>query len=161
FWLLKRQRELNFRPGEEYQYVNANYVLLALICERVSGQSLAAFCRERIFAPLSMSRTVIQDSVFDVISGRAGRYYPDGQGGWVNAVLADSVVGPTNVYTTVRDLARWDENFYTGEVGEPAVLTRVTQPGRLNDGTELDYAFGLEVGPAHRHRGWQMVEHGG
>jgi hypothetical protein len=31
----------------------------------------------------------------------------------------------------------------------------------LNDGTELDYAFGLMVGPAHQHRGWQVVEHGG
>jgi hypothetical protein len=40
-------------------------------------------------------------------------------------------------------------------------VTRMAQPGRLNDGTELDYAFGLMVGPAHQHRGWQVVEHGG
>ncbi len=160
-WLLKAQRELNFRPGEEYLYVNSNYILLALICERVSGQSLAAFSRERIFEPLGMSSTVIHDSVLKIIPRRAGRYYEDGQGGWVNAVLTDSVVGPTNVYTTVKDLAKWDENFYTGQVGGPAVLTRVEQAGRLNDGTELGYAFGLEVGPAHQHRGWQIVEHGG
>jgi len=31
----------------------------------------------------------------------------------------------------------------------------------LNDGTELDYGFGLMVGPTHQHRGWQVVEHGG
>jgi CubicO group peptidase (beta-lactamase class C family) len=161
FWLLQRQRELNFPPGEEYQYANSNYILLALICERVSGQSLATFCRERIFEPLGMSSTVIYDSVPRIVPGRAGRYYADGQGGWLTAVLADSVVGPTNVHSTVRDLAKWDENFYTGSVGGSAVIAQMVRPGRLNDGTDLDYAFGLEVGPAHRHRGWEMVEHGG
>jgi hypothetical protein len=70
-------------------------------------------------------------------------------------------MGPTNVYTTVEDLARWDENFYSGKIGGRAVVERLVQPGRLNDGTELDYAFGLMVGPAHQYRGWQVVEHGG
>lgn len=161
FRLLKAQRELNFRPGEEFMYVNSNYILLALICERVSGQTFAAFCRERIFGPLGMDCSVINDFFLKLIPGRARGYYEDGQGGWINALLADSVVGPTNVYTTVKDMARWDANFYTAQVGGPAVLERMHQPGRLNDGSELDYAFGLQVGPAHQHRGWQMVEHGG
>jgi CubicO group peptidase (beta-lactamase class C family) len=161
FRLLKAQRELNFRPGDEYLYVNSNYVLLALICERVSGQSLAAFTQERIFDPLGMTRSTINDSIFKLIPGRACGYYEDGEGGWLNAVLADSVLGPTNVYTTVEDLAAWDENLYSGKVGGLHLVERMHQPGRLNDGTELDYAFGLEVGPNHQHRGYQMVEHGG
>ena len=59
------------------------------------------------------------------------------------------------------DLALWDENFYTARVGGKDVIERMQISGTLNDGTELDYAFGLEVGPAHTHRGWQLVEHGG
>ncbi len=161
YGLLKAQRELNFNPGEEFLYVNSNYVLLALICERVSGQSLATFCQERIFGPLGMTRSVINDSFVKVIPARALGYYDDGQGNWLNAPLTDSVIGPTNVYTTVQDLARWDENFYSAEIGGRAVIKRIEQPGRLNDGTELDYAFGLMVGPTHQHRGWQVVEHGG
>jgi CubicO group peptidase (beta-lactamase class C family) len=161
FRLLKAQRELNYQPGDEYLYVNSNYVLLALICERASGQSLAEFTQERIFDPLGMARSTINDSPYKLIPGRACHYYDDGEGNWLNAVLADSVLGPTNVYTTVEDLAAWDENFYSGKVGGPGLVERMHQPGRLNDGTELDYAFGLEVGPNHRHRGQQMVEHGG
>jgi CubicO group peptidase (beta-lactamase class C family) len=159
-WLLKNQRELNFLPGDEFQYANSNYILLAQICERASGQSFATFCRERIFDPLGMTHSVINDSYFNLIPGRANSYYDDG-GVWFNAPLTDSVVGPTNVYTTVEDLARWDENSYSGLVGGQAVLAQMHRPGRLNDGTVLDYAFGLEVGPAHQHRGWQVVEHGG
>ena len=161
FRLLCAQRELNYRPGDEYLYVNSNYVLLALICERVSGQSFAALCEERVFAPLEMTRTFINDSCYKLIPGRASGYYENDDGSWANAPLVDSVVGPTNVYSTVEDLARWDENAYAGRVGGLAVVQRILKPGRLNDGTVLDYAFGLQVGPAHRHRGWQMIEHGG
>jgi len=160
-WLLQAQRELNYAPGEEFAYTNSNYILLAHICEQVSGQSLAAFSQERIFGPLGMDRTVINDSFFKLIPGRALGYYDEAPGKWFNAPLTDSVVGPTNVYSTVQDLARWDENAYTGQVGGHAVVERMVQPGRLNDGTELDYAYGLMVGPAHQHRGWQVVEHGG
>ncbi len=160
-WLLRAQRELNFSPGDEFLYANSNYILLALICERVSGQSFAGFCQERIFGPLRMTRSCINDSLVKLIPGRAAGYYDDGQGDWLNAPLTDSVVGPTNVYSTVEDLARWDENFYTGKAGGQAVIERMHEPGRLNDGTELDYAFGLTAGPAHRYRGWQVVEHGG
>ena len=135
--------------------------MLARICERVSGEPFATFCRTRIFEPLGMSRTVINDFFMRLIPGRASGYYEDGQGGWINAPLSDSVVGPTNVYTTVEDLARWDENFYTAQIGGRSVLERVLEPGCTNDGTILDYAFGLMVGPTHKHRGWQMVEHGG
>jgi CubicO group peptidase (beta-lactamase class C family) len=161
YWLLKAQRELNFPPGEEYLYANSNYVLLALICERISGHSFATFCQERIFNPLGMSNSHINDSLVKVIPGRALGYYNDEQGNWFYAPLTDSVVGPTNVYTTVEDLAKWDENFYTGQVGGRAVIDRMHEPGYLNDGKELDYAFGLMVGPAHNFRGWQVVEHGG
>ncbi|MGD8815260.1 MAG: serine hydrolase domain-containing protein [Anaerolineales bacterium] len=158
--LLLAQRELNYQPGEEYLYVNSNYVLLALICERVSGKSFSTFCQERIFEPLGMTRSVIHDSLFRLIPGRASGYYEDG-GSWFHAPLNDTVIGPTNVYSTVEDLAKWDENFYTGKVGGRAVLDRMQQPGRLNDGTELDYAMGLMVGPGHNYRGWEVVEHGG
>jgi hypothetical protein len=127
----------------------------------VSEQSFAAFCQERIFDPLGMTSSVINDSLVKLIPGRAGGYYQDEQMGWINLPLVDSVVGPTNVYSTVEDLAKWDENFYTGQVGGRAVVQRMHEPGSLNDGTELDYALGLEVGPPHQHRGWQLVEHGG
>ena len=160
FRLLKAQRGLDFRPGDQFLYSNSNYVLLALICERAGGQPFAEFCSRRIFEPLGMARTVVNDSIYKTIPGRAGGYY-EGEGRWFNAPLADSVVGPTNVYTTVEDLARWDENFYNGTVGGQAVIERMHRLGRLNDGAELDYAFGLVAGPMHRHRGWQVVEHAG
>jgi len=108
-----------------------------------------------------MTSSLVLDSVDKIVPQRAGRYYEDGQGGWIHAILSDAVVGPTNVHTTVEDLAKWDQNFYTGQVGGPIVMERMLQPGVLMDGSNTGYAFGLEVGPAHQHRGLQVVQHGG
>jgi len=136
-------------------YANSNYILLALICERVSVQSFATCCQERIFSPLGMTRSYINDSIVKIIPGRALGYYDDdGHGNWLNSPLTDSVIGSTNIYTTVEDLAKWDENFYTGQVGGKRIIEHMHQPGRLNNGTELDYVYGLFVGQAHRFRGW-------
>jgi CubicO group peptidase (beta-lactamase class C family) len=156
--LFLAQQALNFPPGEEFSYANMGYIVLARIVERASGQPFATFCRERIFQPLGMSSTCIQDSPGFIIPHRAQSYWLD-DGKLFNAYLADSVCGPTNVYTSIEDLALWDENFTSGKVGGSGLIEQMQQPGRLNDGTELDYAFGLMVG--HRHRGLDLVEHGG
>jgi hypothetical protein len=55
-------------------------------------------------------------------------------------------------------LQKWDENFYTGTVGGPRFLARQLERGKLNDGTMLTYAFGLEV---TAYRGVPIVEHSG
>lgn len=68
------------------------------------------------------------------------------------------VVGQGGVMTTIVDLQKWDENFYTGKVGGPGFLERQLQQGRLANGTTLTYAFGLTVS---QYRGLPMVEHGG
>src|SRR5512143_1176126 len=46
---------LDFPPGSDWSYSNTDYTIAGLIVERLSGQSLAAFLRKRIFAPLGMT----------------------------------------------------------------------------------------------------------
>ena len=50
--IVRRQKKLNYAPGEEYSYTNTGFFLLSQIVERVSGKSLNAFAQERIFEPL-------------------------------------------------------------------------------------------------------------
>jgi len=47
--IITRQKQLNFKPGNEYLYSNSNYCLLTIIVERVSGLSLPAITRKYIF----------------------------------------------------------------------------------------------------------------
>ncbi len=158
--LVQMQQELNFFPGEEFDYSNTGYLILAQIIEHVSGETFANYCQAQIFKPLGMDNSLCHDNYAMVIPNRAhGYYYDEESDTYFNSVLSDTVLGPTNVYTNVEDLARWDENFYTGEVGGLDLIKRLYQPGRLNSGTELDYAFGLFIG--HQYRGLDIVEHGG
>jgi CubicO group peptidase (beta-lactamase class C family) len=156
--LLFQQTELNFAPGDQFLYSNSGYTLLAMVVKQVSGKTLPEFARERIFDPLGMSHTHFQDNYGIVVKDRAYSYgrRPDGKYQYV--ALTYSTVGPSSLFSAVGDLARWDENFYTGEVGGPALLAQMQEKGKLNNGKEIEYASGLEIG---KYRGLRTVEHAG
>jgi CubicO group peptidase (beta-lactamase class C family) len=156
--LLRNQRELNFEPGTEFVYANANYVLLAEIVGRATGRRFGEVARERIFEPLGMTSTAVRDHIGTIIPRRAMGYYQDDDGGWHDLPVVDAVLGSTNVYSCARDLVHWVRNLATGEVGGSTLIRQMTTPGRLADGSLLRYAGGLEVGD---YRGCRVVEHGG
>jgi len=143
--LVTKQRSLNFTPGEEFLYSNTNYLLLAVIVKRVAGVSLKEFATERVFKPLAMTSTRFADDHDAILPGRATGHIANGAGFSIFNPAFD-FVGPTSLYTTVEDLARWDANFYEPRVGTPETIALVRTPGRLAGGQPLDYAFGLEIG---------------
>ncbi|UCC84585.1 MAG: serine hydrolase [Gemmatimonadota bacterium] len=155
--LVRRQRELNFPPGDEYLYCNTGYTLLAEIVERVTGQSFADWTAENIFQPLGMTDTHFHDDHQLVVPNRAYSYARRGDG-YRKAVLSYANVGATSLFTTVRDLVKWEENLSDGEVGGPAVVETMHTRGILNDGDTLSYAFGLGIG---EYRGLRTVGHSG
>ena len=156
--LVKMQRNLNFLPGEKFAYGGVGYLLLAELVERVTGQSFAAFCQEEIFEPLGMARTHFHDDYLRVVRNRAYAYYPVDDDHYENAILTCALVGGTGLYTTIEDLALWDENFYTAQVGGPPVIEQMHQRAVLSNGEEVDYAFGLML---ERYKGREVVVHGG
>jgi CubicO group peptidase (beta-lactamase class C family) len=156
--LAARQKHLNFTPGTEYDYSNTGYIALGLIVQRVTGKSLREFAAEQIFGPLGMTSSHYHDDHTMPVAGRASAYSPAPEGGWRINVWNNDIVGQGGVMTTVTDLQKWDENFYTGKVGGRAFLQRQLQQGKLANGTVLSYAFGLTVG---EYRGLPLVEHGG
>ena len=56
--MMARQKGLNFPTGSQWQYSHANYVLLAMLVERVTGQSFREFAKTRIFEPLGMKSSL-------------------------------------------------------------------------------------------------------
>lgn len=155
--LLTQQRALNFTPGAEHLYSNSGYFLLSLIVERVTGKSLRDEAQTRIFTPLGMGSTQLLGRYDDVMPNRA-LAYERREGGYRHDLPRWLQLGDGAVFTTVEDMLRWDQNFYTATVGGRAMVDTMQVRGRLNDGTQLDYAFGLIHG---RFRGQDIVSHGG
>ncbi len=51
--------QLNRPVGARFEYANSNYVLLAALVARVTGEPFPAYMRERVFAPLGMKHTTL------------------------------------------------------------------------------------------------------
>lgn len=154
--IVRRQKKLNYTPGEEYSYTNTGFFLLSQIVERVSRKSLNAFAQERIFGPLGMTKTLFQDDHTQVIKDRATGYMR-GEGGFKICMSNWDETGDGNVYTTVRDLFLWDQAFYTGALGK-GLMDMLQTTGVLNSGKAIDYAWGLVIS---EYKGLKVVEHGG
>jgi CubicO group peptidase (beta-lactamase class C family) len=154
--VLYRQKALNFKEGSEYLYSNSGYFLLGEIVKRVSGKTLAEFAKENIFDPLGMTSTHFQDDCKVIVPNRATGYSPTEDGFRIDETILP-IVGDGAVFTTVEDMARWDLNFYDNKLDKGLIELTLTR-GKLNDGKEIDYAFGLTHG---EYRGLKVVEHGG
>jgi CubicO group peptidase (beta-lactamase class C family) len=155
--MVRNQKELNFEPGQEHLYSNTGYTLLAVIVERVSGQSFPEFTAANIFKPLGMTNTHFHDDHQMIVKNRAYSYSPSTPG-FRLAALNYANVGATSLFTTVEDLAKWVVNFEDKKIGGAPVIDQMQQKGILNNGTQLDYAFGLSIGP---YRGLSTVGHSG
>lgn len=158
--LIARQKELNFKPGDEFLYSNSGYLLLAEIVKRVSGQSQAVFADENIFTPLGMKATHFHDDFTMIVKNRAIGYSPRNEGGFRIDMSIFDVVGDGAVFTTVEDLYLWDQDFYQNILGGYGqdLIEEILTPGTLNSGETPDYAFGLVVG---QYRGLKTVSHSG
>ena len=156
--LLSRQTAVHFRPGNDYLYSNSGYTLLAVVVERVSGRTLREFTTERVFEPLGMTQTTFRDDHTMLVRNRAYAYESARGGGYRLSIPDFAVVGASSLFTTVEDLARWNRNFRTGEVGGRDVLRQLRERGALAGGARLSYGFGLVHG---MHRGRSTIGHGG
>ncbi len=157
--VMTRQKDLNFKPGDRHVYCNTGYTLLGLVVKRVSGLSLREFTTRNIFEPLGMTHTHFRDDHAEIIKHDALGYEQAGKDKPFRMSLTNfDTVGATSLHTTVEDLQLWDENFYHPRVGGPAFIQQMLERGKLNNGEQLDYAFGLFVG---KYEGLPTVDHGG
>jgi CubicO group peptidase (beta-lactamase class C family) len=154
--LVAHQQNLNFLPGEEHLYSNSGYLLLGFIVKRVSGKSLNEFAQEHIFKPLGMKATLFLDDHTRIVKNRADGHSPSRGDFRIDNTSLDHV-GDGGVFTTVEDLFLWDQAFYNFKLGKE-LMDLIQTTGRLNNGEEMTYAFGLDV---DEYRGLRRVSHGG
>jgi CubicO group peptidase (beta-lactamase class C family) len=157
--LINRQKELNFEPGSEWLYSNTGFFLLSVIVQRVSGKTLREFAAQNIFTPLEMDHTQYRDNHAALIANRALAYdEQENHAGYTLNVSYFEQTGDGAVHTSVEDLIKWDENFYSPRVGGKEFLSEFQEQGKLNNGKVLDYAKGLFI---EQYRGLRTVSHGG
>lgn len=110
-FIIERHNDIDIgAPDRRFSYSNTNYALLALIIEKASGQFYGDYLRQTFFDPLGMKDTYVftpADSAKSLPSFfYSGRQYAFD--------FLDLVYGDKNIYSTVRDLLKWDQALHSG-----------------------------------------------
>jgi CubicO group peptidase (beta-lactamase class C family) len=111
-------------PDRRYQYCNTNYVVLASIIEKVSGLSYAQYMKENFFKPLGMEHTFVRTPAD---SANVAYSYQFNGALWAPD-FSDGPVGDKNIYSTCRDLLKWDQALYDEKIISPALLDSAFTP---------------------------------
>jgi D-alanyl-D-alanine carboxypeptidase len=145
------------RPGEQMAYNNLGYVLLGIVVERVSGRTYEDFLTDQLLGgdgrsiALCDSRRVIPDRArgYEIRDGAVFNHEP------VNASLLFAAGG---ICATARDVAIGLRSLLGGEVLSSGALQQMTSRGRLENGSELTYGYGIFV---EQLEGQRRLHHGG
>jgi CubicO group peptidase (beta-lactamase class C family) len=123
-FLFAKKPNLNYSSGKRFNYCNTNYVLIALIIEKISGKTFPAFMQEQVFGPLQMKNTY----VFNLSdTAKATPTFKANGGFWQND-MTDGTYGDKNIYTTPQDLLKWDQALYTEQFLNKAFLDSAFTP---------------------------------
>lgn len=156
-WLIN-QNELNFAPSDEYLYSNSGYWLLGQIVNKVAGMNMAEFAKKEIFEPLGMNNTHFHNDHTQIVKNRASGYVPNGEDSYQISMTTLDMIGDGGIFTTINDIKKWDDSYYSSKVLNKEFWNMMTQQGVLNNGEVIDYASGLMIGT---YKGLKTIRHGG
>jgi CubicO group peptidase (beta-lactamase class C family) len=155
--IICRQKKLNSPPGEQFHYSNSNYILLAILVEKVSGSSFADYTGKFIFQPAGMTHTQWRNDYTKVVPMRSTAY--DIKDGHFRKLMPENnIYGSGGLLTTAEDLLKWSEFYLSARLGGNALLSK--QIGLDSTGMLIfnTYAAGLFVEGSPTKR---VFQHGG
>jgi CubicO group peptidase (beta-lactamase class C family) len=142
---LTKQTALNFEPGSEYMYTNSGYILLAKIIGNVSKQNFKSWMKEKIFQPLQMNATFIEENSSNIVSKVATSYSEIEPSVFNYVENNDLTYGASNVYSTSKDVLKWMKNFNEAPTKWKNAFEMLKTVDVLNSGQKNNYGFGVFV----------------
>lgn len=131
----------SFSPGRRFSYSNTNFVLLAMIIEKITGISYPDYMKLKYFDPLKMEHTF----VFTLAD--TGKVIPSfNYNGtvWDNDFL-EGTYGDKNIYSTPKDLLKWDQALYTEQLLKKNMLDSAFTPYSLERPSVHNYGLGFRM----------------
>ncbi len=137
--------ELEFTPGEKFNYSNSGYFLLGVLIEEITGKSYEENLKEKIFDPLEMTNSGY-DHFTEIISNRATGYEKTGDG-FINAGYLDMSIpyAAGSLYSTAEDLYKWDQGLYGNKLLSKELKELYFTP-QIDAWEGMSYAYGFSVG---------------
>lgn len=155
------------KPGEVWKYSNTNYMLLALLIEKISKTSFEKYVRQNIFEPAGMKNTFFATELFQKENRAVNHEYPflfstDRQNvdslrkhRW-RTYNASGFIGQGNILSTTDDLLKFDNALYQGLLLSQASLNEAFTPARKPDGNIINASGG--IGKGSYGLGWFILD---
>lgn len=154
--IIKNQKELNFKPGEEFLYSNTGYILLAKIIENISQLKFDQWMKQNIFQPLGMKNTYVATSLNKIVPNNAKSYYLGKE--FERALEYWGYFGSGNMHSTIEDLNIWLQNFSIPQNNWETAFKKLLLTTPLNNGFETNYGLGVRI---EDYSGKKVIQHGG
>lgn len=152
------KKPLIYQPGAGWNYDNINYIVLALILEKVSGENYSGYIEKHILKPAGMKNTFYFPYIFDSSKNKIKNlviphYFP--QMFADEPIRADSIEyvssywktfqfsGFGDFVSTTHDLLKYDAVLYSGKLLSEKLLNEAFTPVKLNDGKTNPGNYGL------------------
>ncbi|MBX2930311.1 MAG: beta-lactamase family protein [Chitinophagaceae bacterium] len=128
-------------PNRGFHYCNTNFVLLALIIEKITKKTYPDYLQETIFDALNMKNSFVF-SIKDT-----AHYIPSYQYNNKPYQLEsfDCVYGDKNVYSTVRDLLLWDQALYNNHFIKASTIQKAFTPYSFEKEGNKNYGLGWRL----------------
>ncbi|HEX8462557.1 MAG TPA: serine hydrolase domain-containing protein, partial [Segetibacter sp.] len=153
FWNLIKDKPLDFEPGTQYNYSNSGYSILGYIIRKVSKQPYETIVRQRIFQVAGMTHSGFDFTNFSSPEKSTG-YSLFNKETAIPAPIVDSTVAYSAgaIFSTVRDLYKWNPALNSGKIISAADLERAYKPYKQN------YGYGVGIDSIF---GKRRISHGG
>lgn len=154
--LIQYKPDLANLMNKRFNYSNTNFVLLALIIEKVSGMSYAEYLNKTFFIPLKMNHTY----VFKWSDSATATPSYTWNGVQEKFTYLDITYGDKNIYSTVADLLKWDQALYNTSFFKQSTLDSAFQPYSFEKPGIHNYGLGWRMYtlPSNKkilyHNGW-------
>ncbi len=134
---------LDFKPNTHFKYSNSNFAMLAAIIESVTEMSYATFMNRYIFEPLGMQHTFVYKPEDGLPKSSTISYKYN----WVREpdMFADGVHGDKGIYSTVRDMYRWDQSFYQNKILDNETMELAYGPCSFEKPGVKNYGLGWRM----------------
>ncbi len=129
------------KPDRVFKYCNTNFVMMALIIEKISGQDFPTYMAETLFKPLKM------DNTFIFSAKSIDKYTPSYNARMVPYRIEkyDCIYGDKNVYSTARDMYLWDKALTEGTYIKASTLEMAFQPQSPTNKYYHNYGLGWRI----------------
>lgn len=141
-----------FPPGKGYHYSNTGYLILGLIIEAVTKDSVGAEIRKRLLVPFGLTHTSYPDTMA-MPDPWAHGYGLDAHKNWedVSNTIPVSMMGAAGLMISdMADMKRWITLYVTGKTSKPATYKALMNCIPVAGNT----SFGLGLGCSARWYGY-------